>query len=331
MTIEPRMLRHAIRIAIATVGVCLLAVGAEAQDAFPTKPIQLVIPFAPGGASDITSRALARAAEKGLGQPIAVINKPAGGGAAAMQEVARAQPDGYTLINFTAILAAIAPHMREVPYDAVKEFTPIMLFGAFNTFVAVRADAPYKTLAELLDYAKQNPRVLTTGISVIGASSHLGMARLANESGAQVTFVPFGGGAPAITALLGRHVSSAVTSGEVLPHVQSGDVRLLATLMGQRVPELPTVPTVRELGFNWDLNSWLGIAGPPGMPAVVARKLEQALLAAMDDAAFKKSMTDLAVATLRADAAGARQQLEADVKTFGDILRGLKMGRYATN
>jgi tripartite-type tricarboxylate transporter receptor subunit TctC len=254
---------------------------ALAQDAFPTKPVQLVIPFAPGGATDLTSRALAKAAEKTLGQPIAVINKPAGGGAAAMQEVSRAQPDGYTLINFTAIQAAIAPHIREVPYDAVKGFTPVMLYGAFNTFVAVRTDAPYKSLPELLDYAKKNPRVLTSGISVIGASSHLGMARLAAESGAQLTFVPFGGGAPAITALLGRHVSSAVTSGEVLPHVQSGDVRLLATLMGQRVPELPDVPTIRELGFKWDLNSWLGIAGPAGLPAPVLRKLEQSFLAAM--------------------------------------------------
>ncbi|MGE0719291.1 MAG: tripartite tricarboxylate transporter substrate binding protein [Alphaproteobacteria bacterium] len=327
MTIHRRMLGG-----VAAAAALALAIpGAFAQGTFPTKPIQLIIPFTPGGATDLTSRALAKAAEKPLGQPIAVVNKPAGGGAAAMQEVARSQPDGYTIINFTAIQAAIAPHMREVPYDAAKDFTPIMLYGAFNTFVAVRADSPYKTLRELLDFAKKNPRVLTSGISVIGASSHLGMARLANDAGAQVTFVPFGGGAPAITALLGRHVGSAVTSGEVLPHVQSGDVRLLATLMGRRVPDLPDVPTVRELGFDWDINSWLGIAGPAGMPEPVLRKLEQAFLAAMDDEAFKKSMSDLAVATVRADAAGARKQLEADVKTFGDILKSLKMGRYAQN
>ncbi|MCC7271867.1 MAG: tripartite tricarboxylate transporter substrate binding protein [Alphaproteobacteria bacterium] len=328
MTIDRRTLG---RMALAAALSGLALSGAAAQGTFPAKPIQLIIPFAPGGATDLTSRALAKAAEKPLGQPIAIINKPAGGGAAAMQEVAKAEPDGYTLINFTAIQAAIAPHMRAVPYDTAKDFTPIMLYGAFNTFVAVRADSPYKSLGELLDYARKNPGVLTAGISVIGASSHLGMARLAREAGAQVTFVPFGGGAPAITALLGRHVGSAVTSGEVLPHVQSGDVRLLATLMARRVPELPDVPTVRESGFDWDINSWLGIAGPPNMPAAVVQKLEQAFLQAMDDAAFKKSMTDLAVATVRADAAGARKQLDDDLETFGDILRALKMGRYAQN
>ena len=305
--------------------------GATAQAPFPTKPIQLIIPFAPGGATDITSRALAKAAEATLGQPIAIINKPAGGGTVAMQEIARAQPDGYTLINFTAIQAAIAPHMREVPYDPVKDFTPVMFYGAFNTYVAVRADSAYKSLADLLDFARKNPRVLTSGISVIGASSHLGMARLAGDSGAQVTFVPFGGGAPAITALLGRHVTSAVTSGEVLPHVQSGEVRLLATLMAQRAPETPDVPTVRELGFAWDINSWLGIAGPPGMPAALVQRLEQAFLAAMDDPAFRKSMTDMAMVTTRTDAGAARRQLEGDVKSFGEILKALKMGRYAQN
>ncbi|BBK42962.1 hypothetical protein STVA_29820 [Allostella vacuolata] len=332
MTMDRRQFVRALKTTALAVGLSVLAAsGAAAQGAFPSKPIQLIIPFAPGGATDLTSRALAKAAEAKLGQPIAIINKPAGGGAVAMQEVSRAQPDGYTLINFTAIQAAIAPHMRDVPYDPVKGFTPVMLYGAFNTYVAVRSDSPYKSLAELLDFAKKNPRVLTSGISVIGASSHLGMARLASDSGAQVTFVPFGGGAPAITALLGRHVSSAVTSGEVLPHVKSGDVRLLATLMNKRAPETPEVPTVRELGFAWDINSWLGIAGPPGIPAEVLSRLEKAFLEAMEDAAFKKSMTDLAMVTAASDAAQARTQIESDVQVFGDILKSLKMGRYTQN
>lgn len=304
---------------------------ATAQGKYPTRPIEMIVPFAPGGATDLTTRALAKAAEPILGQPIPVVNKPAGAGVSAMQEIARGKPDGYSLINFTAIQAAIAPHMRAVPYDTVKDFTPIMIYGAFNTFVAVRSDAPYKKLSDLLGFAKANPRVLTVGVSVIGASSHLGMARLARDSDAQVTFVPFGGGAPAITALLGRHITSAVTSGEVLPHVQSGEVRLLATLMGQRVAELPDVPTVRELGFKWDMNSWLGIAGPPNMPQDLVRQLEKAFLSAMSDAAFQKSMKDLAVATVKADAAGARKALEEDLKGFGELMQSMKMGRYAQN
>lgn len=317
--------------AITAIG-ALLAVPAGvamAQARYPNKPIEMIVPFAPGGATDLTTRALAKAAESILGQPIAVVNKPAGGGVNAMQEIARGKPDGYTLINFTAIQAAIAPHMRAVPYDPAKDFTPIMIYGAFNTFIAVRSDSTYKKLSDLLEFAKANPRVLTVGISVIGASSHLGMARLAKDSGAQVTFVPFGGGAPAITALLGRHITSAVTSGEVLPQVQAGEVRLLATLMAQRVPELPEVPTVRDLGFKWDLNSWLGIAGPPNMPQELVRLLEKAFLGAMNDPGFQKTMKDLAMATVKADSARARKALEEDLKSFGELLQSLKMGRYA--
>jgi tripartite-type tricarboxylate transporter receptor subunit TctC len=309
-------------------GAAMLAAPAWAQS-FPTRPITLVIPFSPAGGSDLTARALAKAAEPILGQPITVVNRPAGGGAQAMQEVARAAPDGYTLVNSTAILTAIAPNMRDVPYNSATDFTPIMTYGAFNTFIAVRADSPYQTLRELLDFAKANPRVVTVGVSVIGASSHLGMARLAQDSSVQVSFVPFGGGAPAVTALLGRHITGVVVSGEVLPHVASGQVRLLATLMGERVPSLPDVPSIRELGFDWSMNSWLGIAGPANMPEPVVKRLQDALLQASNDANFKRVMQEIAVAELRNDAAGAARIMAEDIRSFEALTKELKLGRYA--
>jgi tripartite-type tricarboxylate transporter receptor subunit TctC len=315
------------RFASAVLAALVLAAPASAQP-FPSKPIQLTVTFAPGGGADITVRALARAAEKHLGQPIVVQNKPAGGGAAAMQETAKAAPDGYTLVGLTAITAAIAPHMRKVPYDGVKDFTPVMNYGAFNTFIAVRADSPYKTFDELLAFAAKNPRVLTVGISVIGASSHLGMARIASERSVQVSFVPFGGGAPAATALLGRHVTAAITAGEILPHARSGEVRLLGTLMANKVEEFPQVPSIRDLGFSWDLLSWLGVAGPAGLPPGVTKQLEQAFLKSMDDAAFRKVMTELAVVVLRQDAATAAKQLANDHRDFGELIKSLKIGLY---
>jgi tripartite-type tricarboxylate transporter receptor subunit TctC len=309
-------------------GAALLAAPAWAQG-FPARPITLVIPFAPAGGSDLTARALAKAAEPILGQPITVVNRPAGGGAQAMQEVARAAADGYTLVMSTAILTAIAPNMRDVPYNPATDFTPIMTYGAFNTFIAVRADSPYQTLRELMDFAKANPRVVTVGVSVIGASSHLGMARLAQDAGAQVSFVPFGGGAPAVTALLGRHVTSVVVSGEVLPHVASGQVRLLASLMGERVPSLPNVPSIRELGSSWSMNSWLGIAGPANMPQPVVKRLQDAFLQASNDATFKRVMEEIAVAELRNDAAGAARIMAEDIRDFEALIKELKLGRYA--
>jgi tripartite-type tricarboxylate transporter receptor subunit TctC len=317
------------RAMVAAMPALALAGPLRAQPAFPAKPISLLVPFAPGGGADLSVRMLAKAAEATLGQPVTIVNKPAGGGATAMREVAQAAPDGYTLVDFSAILATIAPHIRDVPYDPLKDFTPIMNFGAFNTFVAVRAESPYRSLEQLLEFARANPRVATIGISVIGASSHLGMARVAADRKVDFTFVPFGGGAPAVTALLGRHVTAAVTSGEVLPHVKSGEVRLLASLMGKRAPDYPDVPTVRDLGFSWSMNSWLGIAGPAGMPAEVVARLEKAFLQAMQDPVFRKTMTELAMVEVPADRAAARRLLEEDFESFGVLVKELRLGRYA--
>jgi len=324
------MSRRKALLAAGAAGAALALGGSRAEaQAYPTRPITLLIPFTPGGATDVTMRALAKAAEGRLGQPVTIVNRPAGGGAQAMQEVARAAPDGYTIMNSTAIQFAIAPHMREVPYNAATDYTPIMNYGAFNTFIAVRADSQFQTLKDLTDYAKANARVVTVGISVIGASSHLGMARLAQEAGAQVTFVPFGGGAPAVTALLGRHITSAVVSGEILPHAASGAVRLLGTLMGARVPQVPNVPTIRELGYNWDLNSWIGVAGPRGMPEAIVKRLETAFLESMEDDGFKRIMNETATATIRQDAVAARRQLDEDLRMYEALLRELRLGRYA--
>jgi tripartite-type tricarboxylate transporter receptor subunit TctC len=317
------------RAVLASLPALALARRAGAQPAYPSKPITLIVPFAPGGGADLSVRALAKAAEASLGQPVTIVSKPAGGGAGAMKEVAQSAPDGYTLIDFTAILAAIAPHMREVPYDPLKDFTPVMNFGAFITFVAVRADSPYRSFDQLVEFARANPRVATFGVSVIGASSHLGMARVAAERKVDVTFVPFGGGAPAVTALLGRHVTAAVTSGEVLAHVKSGEVRLLASLMTDKSPDFPNVPSLKDLGFGWSLNSWLGIAGPAGLPPDVVARLEKAFLAAMQDQGFRKTMNDLAMVIAPADHVAAKTRLDEDVRAFGALVRDLKLGRYA--
>jgi len=134
---------------------------------------------------------------------------------------------------------------------------------------------------------------------------------------------------PAVTALLGRHITSVVVSGEVLPHVASGQVRLLATLMGERVPSLPNVPSIRELGFDWSMNSWLGIAGPANMPEAVVKRLQDAFLQASNDPNFKRVMQEIAVAELRNDAAGAARIMAEDIRSFEALIKELKLGRYA--
>ncbi|MBI4182932.1 MAG: tripartite tricarboxylate transporter substrate binding protein [Proteobacteria bacterium] len=296
--------------------------------AYPEKPITFLVPFTAGGATDLTARAIGKVAAKDLGQPMVIVNKPGAGGAAALAELAKAAPDGYTLATFNAIVAAIGPHMREMPFDAKKDFTPIMNYGAYTTFIAVRAAAPWKSLKDLVEYAKANPKVLTAGISAIGASSHLGMARLMAENKAEATFVPFGGGAPAVAALLGGHLGTAVVSGEILPHVRSGEVRLLTLLQDAKVKEFPDLKNIRELGYDWDLNSWLGIAGPPGMNPAVVKTLEQAFTKAMQDPEFKDVMEKLAMLTIYHDSATAKTVLDKSYDEFGAIVKTLGIGLY---
>lgn len=321
-----RKLRHGFAAAAMIAG---FAGAAAAQADFPESEITLLVPFTAGGATDLTARALAQGVEERLGQPVVVVNRPGAGGATALDELAKSEPDGYTLSVFNAIAAAISPHMREVPFDPLNDFAPIMNYGAYTTFIAVRDGSDFETLDDLVAYARENPRAVTVGISAIGASSHLGTARLMAENDAEVTFVPFGGGAPAVTALLGGHLAVAVTSGEILPHVRSGDVRLLALLQDAEIEEFPDVPSIRELGYDWDLNSWLGIAGPAGLPEETLAVLEKAFSEAMQDERFKKVMDDLAMLTISQDSEAARQALEQSYEDFGAITRDLGIGLYA--
>lgn len=305
-----------------------LAAGA-AHAEFPEKEITLLVPFSAGGATDITARTLAKGVEARLGQPVVVVNRPGAGGASALNELAQAAPDGYTIAVFNAIAAAIGPHMREVPFDSLSSFTPIMNYGGYTTIVAVRDQSEFQTLDDLLKYAAENPRAVTVGVSAIGASSHLGMARLTAENDAEVTFVPFGGGAPAVTALLGGHLATAITSGEILPHVRSGDVRLLALMQDAKLDEFPDVPNIRELGYEWDLNSWVGFAGPADLDETALDKLETAFTEAMEDEEFKKVMEDLAMLTNLESADEAQASLEQSYADFGEVTRELKIGLYA--
>lgn len=305
-----------------------LATGA-AQAEFPDKEITLLVPFSAGGATDITARTLAQGVEERLGRPVVVVNRPGAGGASALNELAQSAPDGYTIGVFNAIAAAIGPHMREVPFDPLTAFTPIMNYGGYTTLVAVRDESQFTTLEELLAYARENPRAVTVGVSAVGASSHLGMARLTAENEAEVTFVPFGGGAPAVTALLGGHLATAITSGEILPHLRSGDVRLLALMQDAKLDEFPDVPNIRELGYEWDLNSWVGFAGPAGLDPTALEKLETAFTEAMQDEEFKKVMDDLAMLTNLETSEEAAASLKLSFEDFGTVTRELGIGLYA--
>lgn len=302
---------------------------ARAQAAFPSKPITMLIPFAAGGSTDITARALAAAAEKTLGQPVVVVNRPGATGAVALSELAKAAPDGHTIAAINEIAVAIAPHMQKVTFDPMKAFTPIMNYGVYTTFIAVSAESPFKTLKDLIDYAKANPKIVTVGVPGIGASAHLGMSRLAAENKMEITFVPFPGGAPATAALLGRHVSVASASGEVLPHVKAGRLRVLAMFEDSKLKDFPEMQTVRELGYAWSLNSWVGLGGPAGMDTATTTKLFDAFRRAMDSAEFKSTMNNFQMLTITDDPKKAADAYRRSYDDMGKIIKDLGIGLHA--
>jgi tripartite-type tricarboxylate transporter receptor subunit TctC len=295
---------------------------------FPSRAITFLVPYAPGGAFDVTIRALSKAAEPMLGQPITVVNKPGAGGAIMLGDLAKAKPDGHTIGSLNVNINAVAPHMQDLPLDPIGDFTPIMNYGAFTTFVAVPKGSEFTSFKQLIEAARKSPGIVTVGISSIGANSHLAMSRLVAQEKVEVTFVPFGGGAPATTALLGNHVSCAVVSGEILPHVRDGNLRLLALFNDTRVPEFPNLPTLLDLGYGWASNPWMGVGGPKGMPPEIVKQLQDVLLEAMQAEIFRTAMTNLAVIPKPAGAADLAKLMRESLEEHGAIVKALKIGKY---
>ncbi len=295
----------------------------------PDRPVTFLGPFAAGGSFDVTARAIARGIEPLLGQPVAVVNRTGAGGTIMLAELARARPDGHTIGLLSVNTNAIAPQLVEVPFDPVKDFTPILTYGAFCTFVAVPRDSRFAGLREMMEFARREPGKLSVGVAAIGSNAHLTMARVAAHDRVDVTFVPFGGGAPAVTALLGGHVHCAVVSGEILPYARDGRLRLLAVLNGQRAEEFPEVPTLLDLAYGWAANPWLGVGGPKGLPEPVVTRYAAAMNQAMESEEFRKVMRDLAIQRLRLDAAETARLMEQSHAEHAEVARNLRIGRFA--
>jgi Uncharacterized protein conserved in bacteria len=253
---------------------------AQTQAPFPDKPIRLIVPWAAGGISDTTARALARAAELQLGQPIIIANVPGASTTIGMTQLNRAPGDGYTIGTLASTSYNIVLAGQKLPYDPIEGFSFISYYGDTLIGIAVHADSPFKTLQELIAHAKSNR--LTYGTAGALSTQHLIGAGLQKATGAQIDHVPMNGSAGSVNALLGKHVDFIVETSTWMPHVQSGTMRILAVNTPGRSKHLPNVPTLRELGFPY-LRSVLGIIGAPNMPEPIRAKLE---------AAFRKSLTD---------------------------------------
>lgn len=256
------------------------ALTASAQS-WPAKPVRLVVPFPPGSATDTVARAFGGAVAQSIGQPVLVENKAGADGAISGAEVVRAAPDGYTLFFATNSPMAVAPAMKKnPPYDPIRDFTPIADIGRYTFFVVVHPSVPAKTVAELLQYAKDNPEKLnyatgnTTGIMSTAQFMHLG--------GIRMTHVPYKGEPQALTDLIaGRVQVMVVSAGTSVPHIKEGRLRALAVITTNRSPILPEVPTIAEAGMpKFSITSWAALYGPAKLPREIVERVNKEFLAA---------------------------------------------------
>jgi tripartite-type tricarboxylate transporter receptor subunit TctC len=274
----------------------LFAVGASPLRAagFPERDITLVVPWAAGGGTDSLARTLTKNAKQYIGVNVAVVNRPGGTGVAGMQSVATARPDGYTIGLVTFHLSSY--RLTGLSQLSYRDFELIMLL--------VKADSPYKSMKDLVDYAKANPGVVTVATSGAGAVPHLSAALLAKQLGIKLTFVPFDGGAPARTAVLGGHVTMlAANSEEALQFYKSKQLRFLALNTDERHSSFPDVPTIAEAGFPLStlLLDWRGLAAPKGTPPAVLDVLTVGFRKMADDPDYKRLMDEMALPRANAE------------------------------
>jgi tripartite-type tricarboxylate transporter receptor subunit TctC len=256
---------------------------------FPEKPVTVLCAFPAGAGADATLRALAHAASRHLGQQVIVDNRPGAAGTLAAATLTMAKPDGYTLAQVTNTLVR-QPFIAKTSYDPAKDFSYLIGVTAFELGLAVRADAPWKTLDELLAYAKAHPGKVTYGTSGIGTAQHQVMERLAETKGIVWTHAPYKGTAPLLTDLQGGHLDAVSDTSGWAPFVDSGKFRLLAVYGSQRLKRWPQVPTLRDSGFDIAESVPWGLAAPAGLDPAVARKLHDAFRKAMEDPAFIESL-----------------------------------------
>jgi tripartite-type tricarboxylate transporter receptor subunit TctC len=245
---------------------------------YPAKPIRLVVPFAPGGSSTLVARFMSEEMGKSLGASFVIENKPGGGGNIAMQEVARAAPDGYTLIIGHVGSLAMNPYMYErLPYDVDKDFAPVSLLAIVPNIFVVYHEVPAKDLREFVALAKAKPGEINYGSAGNGSAGHLAMEYLKQVTGMELQHVPYKGTGPNVTDLIaGRTQATSAGTPPLLPHVKAGKLRVIAVGTSKRLPSIPEVPTVAEQGYpGFETSQWYGLNAPAGTPEPIIRRLAE--------------------------------------------------------
>jgi tripartite-type tricarboxylate transporter receptor subunit TctC len=264
------------------IAACAACLPLLAQAAWPEKPIRMVVPYAAGGGADNTARVVAQQLGTALGQQVVIENKPGAGGVLGEDTVAKAAPDGYTVL-YDASAFSVNPALRKLPFDAAKDFVPVSLVVTAPQILVVNAGAPYRTVAEFLDHARSNPGKLTFASAGGGSGSHLAGEALNEQARIDLVHVPYKGGAPALTDVMGGQVSAYFgNAASTLGYVKGGKLRALAVSSARRIAGLPDTPTLAESGLpGYQVVEWNGVFLPKGTPTDIVQKLGAAVQAAV--------------------------------------------------
>jgi tripartite-type tricarboxylate transporter receptor subunit TctC len=327
----PRTTRRrwiAAAMAAATLG--LASAPATAQDAWPAKPIRLVVPFTPGGVTDTSARVVAEFLGRRLGQQVVVDNKPGASGNIGMALAKDAPADGYTLVLAFDGTMVINPHVfPKVPFDTLKDYTPIGKIGNATLILVAHPGAPVKTVADLIKISKSTPGGLSFGTSGTGGTPHVAGEMLKIRTGANLVHVPYKGGGQALTDVVGGNIPLVYTAvAGAHGFVKSGKVHALAVSSAKRSPALPEVPTFAEAGVpDFVVDSWVGLLAPAGLPPAIATRLNTELNAVLADADAREKLRTLGIEATPGSAAQFRDEMARDLARYGPVVKaaGIKV------
>jgi len=307
------------RFLLGLVALCFAAL-APGQD-YPSRPVKLVVPFPPGGTADLLGRLAARELQAALGQPVVVENRAGAGGALGSDLVSKSAPDGYTVVLSNIASQAIGPAVnRGAPYDPLNGFTHLGLIAAVPSGIAVSASGPFTTMQQLLERAKSAPGAVRFGSNGNGTSSHVKLVILNRAAGVDITHVPYKGSAPATADVIGGQIEGLIAA---VPDVGRNErLRLLAITSEHRAVRWKDVPTVRELGLaSLTATNWFGLSGPAGIPAPVADRLNQALVAGLNRPEVAERLRDLGAEPNRMTRAEYTAMVASEISRWADVVR----------
>jgi tripartite-type tricarboxylate transporter receptor subunit TctC len=306
--------------------VCAAAIGvsgvASAESPFPSRPVHIFVPYAAGGGVDILARTLGDAVSRRWGQSVVVENRPGAGGLVASQVLVTSAPDGYTLMVVASGHATNAFLYPKLPYDTFRDFTPISMLASSPNILLVRADSPFKTLADVIAQAKAKPGSLSYGQSGNGTSTHLAGELLKKLAGIDMSAISYKGGAPAINDLLGGQIPMSINNApEALGQLQAGTLRALAVTTTRRSPFLPEVPAMAETVPGYDTEVWWALLGPAGMPTDLVEKISRDFVAALSTEPVKERLAKFGASPIGGSSKELDAKIHADYEKWGTIIK----------